>query len=145
MASLPSSPAVLHPPPPHPPLTVLTGGEQPDCLVDAAQGGDIHSLTTHHTSRANAGSILTGAAARGSSSSSSSSSAKTAAPTALDSCFKCLGVPRSVHLCSATAVQGLRWCPPVSIIGTVSLLLPHTLVATQHLHYHPTKATAGIV
>jgi hypothetical protein len=32
-------------------------------LVHAAQGGDIHSLTPHHTSRANAGGILTGAAA----------------------------------------------------------------------------------
>lgn len=37
-----------------------TSAEQPDGLVHTAQRGHIHSLTTHSTSTANTGGVLTG-------------------------------------------------------------------------------------
>lgn len=37
------------------------GGHQVDSLVDSAEGGHIHSLSSHHTGRADSGGILAGA------------------------------------------------------------------------------------
>jgi len=41
-----------------------TSGEEVDGLVHPPQGGDIHSLPPHNTSRTNTGGILTGSTAR---------------------------------------------------------------------------------